>query len=73
MISDTLAFFAPGSFALLIIFIFWIIPAALVVLIVLFVLKGSKEKEKLRQQMTELTEELKRTQEQLQSQKKDES
>jgi len=74
MISDTLAFWTPGPLEILIILFFVLaIPAALIVLVVVYVLKGSKERKKLHQKMAELTDELKRTQEQMQSRKKDES
>jgi len=77
MISDTLAFFTPGPLELLIILMvalfFVAIPIALVVLLVIYVSKSSKERQKLHQKMAELTDELKRTQEQLKGQKKDES
>lgn len=73
MISDTLAFFAPGLFESLIVLLVWALPAALIVLVIVYVSKGSKERKKLHQKMDELTNELKRTQEQLQSRKKDES
>jgi len=77
MISDTLAFFTPGPIeliaVLMVVLFFVAIPAALIVLVVVYVLKGSKERKKLHQKMAELTDELKRTQEQMQSRKKDES
>ena len=74
MISDTLAFWTPGPLEILIILFFVLaIPAVLIVLVVVYVLKGSKERKKLHQKMAELTEELKRTQEQMQGRKKDES
>ena len=73
MISDTLAFFTPGPIEFLIILFVLAVPVALIVLVVIFVMKGSKERERLHQKMAELTNELKQTQEQLQKQKKDES
>jgi type II secretory pathway pseudopilin PulG len=73
MTSDILAFWAPGPLELLIVLIIFGIPVALIVLVVVYVLKGSKQREKLHQQIGDLSDELKRTQEQLQSQKKDES
>ena len=62
MISDTLAFMTPGPLEFLIILIMMAIPVALVVLVVVYVSKGSKEREKLHQKMAELTDELKQTQ-----------
>ena len=73
MISDILAFFTPGPLELLITLFFLAIPVALIILVVVYVSKGGKERQKLHQKMTELTDELKRTQEQMQSRKKDES
>lgn len=73
MISDILGFWAPGPFEFLIILFFLAIPAVLIILVVIYVTKGSKEREKLHQKMAELTDELKQTQEQLKKQKKDES
>lgn len=70
MISDTLAFFTPGPLELLIVLA---VPIGLIVLVVIYVTRGSKERQKLHQKMAELTDELKQTQEQLQKQKKDES
>jgi len=73
MISDTLAFFTPGIVEIIIILFVLSVPVALIVLVVIFVTKGSKERERLHQKMAELTDELKRTQEQMQGKKKDES
>ena len=73
MIGDTLAFFTPGPLELLIILFVLAIPIALIVLVIVYVSKGSKERQKLHQKMGELADELKRTQEQMQGRKKDES
>jgi len=73
MISDTLGFWAPGLLELFIIFIVLGIPVVLIALVVIYVSRGSKERQKLHQKMDELANELKRTQEQLQRQKKGES
>ena len=74
MISDTLAFFSLGLPEVLIIILFVLaIPIALIVLVIVYVSKGSKERQKLHQKMGELADELKRTQEQMQGRKKDES
>ena len=74
MISDTLAFFTPGPLELLIILMaalfFVAIPVALVILLVIYVTKGGKERQKLHQKMAVLSDELKQTQEQLQKLKK---
>jgi uncharacterized protein YpmS len=70
MICDILAFWAVGPFEFLIILA---IPVILIILVVIFVTRGSKEREKLHQKMAELTDELKQTQEQLQKQKKGDS
>jgi hypothetical protein len=72
MISDILGFWAPGPHELLIILFFMAVPAALIILVVIYVTRGNKEREKLHQKMAELTDELKQTQEQLKGQKKDE-
>ena len=74
MISDTLAFFSLGLPEVLIIILFVLaVPIALIVLVIVYVSKGSKERQKLHQKMGELADELKRTQEQMQGRKKDES
>lgn len=73
MISDTLAFFTPGPLEFLIVLIVLAIPIALIVLVIVYVTRGSKERKKLHQKMAELTDELKQTQEQLKGPKKDES
>jgi len=73
MISDTLGFFTPGPLELLIVLFFLAVPAALIILVIIYVTKGSRERQKLHQKMAELTDELKQTQEQLQNQKKGES
>lgn len=77
MISNTLAFFTPGPIELIVVLMialfFVAIPVALVVLLAIYVSKGGKERQKLHQKMAELADELKRTQEQMQSRKKDES
>jgi cytochrome c-type biogenesis protein CcmH/NrfF len=74
MANCILAFFTPGPLEVMIILmtaLFLVaIPVALVVLVFVFVTKGSKEREKLHQKMAELSDELKRTQEQLKEQKK---
>ncbi len=73
MISDTLAFFTPGPFELLIVLFVLAIPIALIGVVIVYVSKGSKERQKLHQKMGDLADELKRIQEQIQSRKKDES
>jgi len=74
MISDILGIWAPGPLELLIILLlFMAVPVVLIILVVMYVTRGSKEREKLHQKMAELTDELKLTQEQLQGQKKGES
>jgi hypothetical protein len=73
MISNILGFWAPGPFELLIILFFLAVPAVLIILVVIYVTRGSKEREKLHQKMAELTDELKQTQEQLKEKKKGES
>jgi len=74
MISNTLALWAPGVFEILIIMFFFVaIPVVLIVLVVIFVKKGSEERQQLHQKMTELTDELKQTQEQLKKEKKGQS
>ncbi len=74
MISNTLAFWAPGPLELLIILFFFVaVPVVLVVLVVIFVKKGSEERQQLHQKMAELTDELKQTQEQLKKEKKGQS
>jgi uncharacterized membrane protein (DUF106 family) len=70
MISDILGFWIVGPLEFLIVLA---VPAVLVILVVVYVKKGSQERQKLHQKMGELSDELKRTQEQLQKQKKDES
>ncbi len=70
MISDILGFWTPGPLELLIVLA---IPAALIILVVGYIKKGSQERQKLHQKMGELSDELKRTQEQMQGRKKDES
>ncbi|MHC4546776.1 MAG: hypothetical protein ACYS9C_19850 [Planctomycetota bacterium] len=73
MISDILGFWAPGPFELLIVLFVSAIPIVLIILVVVYVSRGSKERQKLHQKMGELADELKRTQEQMQGRKKDES
>ncbi len=73
MISDILGFWIPGPLELLIILFFLAIPVAVTVLVIVYVSKGSKERQKLHQKIGELADELKRIQEQIQSRKKDES
>ena len=73
MISNTLAFFAPGPLELLIVLFVLAVPVVLIILVIVFVTKGSKERQKLHQRMADLTNELKQTQEQLKGQKKDKS
>ncbi|MHC4086549.1 MAG: hypothetical protein ACYSWZ_06745 [Planctomycetota bacterium] len=73
MISDILGFWSPGPLELLIILFFLAVPAVLIILVVIYVTRGSKERQKLHQKMAELTDELKQTQEQLKGPKKDES
>ena len=77
MTSDILAFWTPGPLEILItlmIALFFVaIPGALVVLLIIYVSKSSKERQKLHKKMDELADELKRTQEQLKGEKKDES
>lgn len=66
MISDILGFWTPGLLVLA-------VPAVLIILVVIYVTRGSKERQKLHQKMPELTDELKQTQEQLKEKKKGES
>lgn len=73
MISDILGFFTPSPFELLIVLFVLAIPVVLIILVIVYVNKGSKERQKLHQKMAELADELKRTQEQMQGRKKDES
>jgi len=71
MISDTLGFWTPGP--LFMVLFVLAIPVVLIVLVVIYISRGSKERQKLHIKMDELANELKRTQEQLQRQKKGES
>jgi len=77
MATEILAFWTPGPLeilmTLMIALFFVAIPVALVVLLVIYVSKSSKERQELRLKMDELADELKRTQEQLKGKKKDES
>jgi len=77
MIGDILAFFTPGPLELIIILvlalILFAVPIALIVLVVVYVSKGRKEREKLHQKIDELSDELKRTHEQLKGAKKGDS
>jgi uncharacterized membrane protein len=66
MMSHVLAFFAPGPLGLVIIILMMMaIPVVLIIVVVVYVSRGSKERQRLRQQMDDLTRELKQTQEQL--------
>lgn len=73
MTSETLAFFIPGPFELLIILLVAALPVILIVVVVVYVSRGSKERQRLRQQMDELSRELKQTQQQLKGCERDES
>ena len=58
MISDILGFWTPGLFVLA-------VPVVLIILVVIYVARGSKGRQKLHQKMPEHTDELNQTQEQL--------
>lgn len=63
MIDGILAFWTPGPLEIIIILavfgLFVVIPAVLVVLVVVFILRSNKERQGLRLKVEKLTEELK--------------
>ena len=66
MINDIFAFWVPGPLELLIIFIIFGIPVLLIVLFMVYVVRGSKERRRLRLELGKLADEL----EQVRKQKK---
>ena len=74
MLTDFLAFMRPGPMELLIVWwfvlVFLVVPVALVVLVAVYMSKSSKERRKLQVKMDELTEQLRKTQEQLKARRR---
>jgi len=62
MINDILAFWTPGPLELIIIcfisFVIFVIPVALVIFIVVYLVQNNKEKQKLRMEVEKLAEEV---------------
>ena len=62
MINEILAFWAPGPLELIFIFVLslvvFVIPAALIVLFIIYLVKNNKEKLRLRMDVEKLTEEV---------------
>ena len=62
MINEILAFWTPGPLELIVIFVLscvvFVIPAALIVLLIIYLVKNNKEKLRLRMEMEKLTEEI---------------
>ncbi len=62
MINEILAFWTPGPLELIFIFVLsfvvFVIPAALIILFVIYVIRNNKERQKLRMEVEKLTEEV---------------
>jgi len=62
MINEILAFWTPGPLELIVIFVLsfvvFVIPAALFVLLIIYLVKNNKEKLRLRMEVEKLTEEI---------------
>ena len=62
MINDILAFWTPGPLELIFIFVLscvvFVIPAALIVLFIIYLVKNNKERLRLRMEVEKLTEEI---------------
>ena len=71
MINQTLAYWAPGPYELIVIFaiffIIFVIPAAvLIILFVIYVIQNNKERRRFRTQVEKLTEEVSKLKQQRQ-------
>lgn len=77
MINDILVFVYPGLWEGIILFIAFFaclgVPALLIILFVVCVVKSSKERQKLRLELSRLADELEQTRKQIQAGKKDNS
>ncbi len=62
MINEILAFWTPGPLELIFIFVLscvvFVIPAALIVLLIIYLVKNNKEKQRLRMEVEKLTAEV---------------
>ena len=62
MINEILAFWTPGALELIIIcfisFVVFVIPVALVIFIVVYLVQNNKEKQKLRMEVEKLAEDI---------------
>ena len=69
MVTEILAFLTPGPLEVIIILavfgLFVVIPAVLIVLLVVFLLKNNKERQNLRLKVEKLTEELEQVRKQI--------
>ena len=77
MVNDVLSFLAPGPLEIIIILavfgLFVMIPAVLIVLLVVFLLKNNKERQNLRSEVEKLADELEQVRKQVTGGEKGES